>query len=497
MLNFVCFFFAYFLTPTKEFLLFPSQKIYIMFRDFYASRKYQYRPLRVADAPAPPSIGLHAERVNPPFESPRFNRRERTNEGSRHPNTPANTTTTPTTRRDVSKSLVVQNVEKAKSATRYGNDKVVFSASQPRYHDEQMTPQSPPCFHSRDTVEARRKNEEQQRATFLVQQKQKNNNNNNNNNNNDFLLFSPQTQRKAKRMAVAGTQTDENNNNDENVNAEARQSRRLAGLTSQVTLNGKKDDIIDSDGLNISKRITSAVEKSLESIARETSRGMEEIAMRTQRDVLRCAADVARMQRDLSEFMGRYGVNHRSDNDENENDRFRGCSNERETDAKKTTPKKKQKTTPALVSMISDSEIPTDVVVKHILEKASIEELRAANPLLFNGVTSKAKDLRYLRLKISERYIDFVSKRDGGLVSKPPDEKDKKKRKESSIYTSPANQNRTNSTDENEDEDVDEDEDENVELRVREEIAAFQRKTKARTARRRGFAVSTELSIET
>ena len=69
--------------------------------------------------------------------------------------------------------------------------------------------------------------------------------------------------------------------------------------------------------------------------------------------------------------------------------------------------------------MISDSEIPTDVVVKHILEKASIEELRAANPLLFNGVTSKAKDLRYLRLKISERYIDFVSKRDGGLVSKP------------------------------------------------------------------------------
>ena len=490
-----------------------------MFRDFYASRKYQYRPLRVADAPAPPSIGPHAERVNPPFESPRFNRRERTNEGSRHPNTPANTTTTtPTTRRDVSKSLVVQNVEKAKSVTRYGNDKVVFSASQPRYHDEQMTPQSPPCFHSRDTVEARRKNEEQQRATFLVQQKQKNNNNNNNNNN-DFLLFSPQTQRKAismipmsppeatngtatiltaeKRMAVAGTQTDENNNNDENVNAEARQSRRLAGLTSQVTLNGKKDDINDSDGLDISKRITNAVEKSLESIARETSRGMEEIAMRTQRDVLRCAADVARMQRDLSEFMGRYGVNHRSDNDENENDRFRGCSNERETDAKKTTPKKKQKTTPALVSMISDSEIPTDVVVKHILEKASIEELRAANPLLFNGVTSKAKDLRYLRLKISERYIDFVSKRDGGLVSKPPDEKDKKKRKESSIYTSPANQNRTNSTDENEDEDVDEDEDENVELRVREEIAAFQRKTKARTARRRGFAVSTELSIET
>ena len=399
-------------------------------------------------------------------------------------------------------------MEKAKSATRYGNDKVVFSASQPRYYDEQMTPQSPPCFHSRDTVEARRKNEEQQRATFLVQQKQKNNNN-------DFLLFSPQTQRKAismipmsppeatngtatvltaeKRMTVAGTQTDENNNNDENVNAEARQSRRLAGLTSQVTLNGKKDDINDSDGLDISKRITSAVEKSLESIARETSRGMEEIAMRTQRDVLRCAADVARMQRDLSEFMGRYGVKHRSDNDNNDNDRFRGCSNERETDAKKTTPKKKQKTTPALVSMISDSEIPTDVVVKHILEKASIEELRAANPLLFNGATSKAKDLRYLRLKISERYIDFVAKRDGGLVSKPPDEKDKKKRKESSIYTSPANQTRTNSTDENEDVD----EDENVELRVREEIAAFQRKTKARTARRRGFAVSTELSIET
>ena len=410
-------------------------------------------------------------------------------------------------------------MEKAKSATRYGNDKVVFSASQPRYYDEQMTPQSPPCFHSRDTVEARRKNEEQQRATFLVQQTQKNNNNNNNNNNNDSLLFSPQTQRKAismipmsppeatngtatvltaeKRMTVAGTQTDENNNNDENVNAEARQSRRLAGLTSQVTLNGKKDDINDSDGLDISKRITSAVEKSLESIARETSRGMEEIAMRTQRDVLRCAADVARMQRDLSEFMGRYGVKHRSDNDNNDNDRFRGCSNERETDAKKTTPKKKQKTTPALVSMISDSEIPTDVVVKHILEKASIEELRAANPLLFNGATSKAKDLRYLRLKISERYIDCFAKRDGGLVSKPPDEKDKKKRKESSIYTSPANQTRTNSTDENEDENEDVDEDENVELRVREEIAAFQRKTKARTARRRGFAVSTELSIET
>jgi hypothetical protein len=44
--------------------------------------------------------------------------------------------------------------------------------------------------------------------------------------------------------------------------------------------------------------------------------------------------------------------------------------------------------------------------------------------------------------------------------------------------------------------DVDSD-DEIVELRVREEIEAFKRKTKARTARRRGFAVSTKLSIET
>ena len=32
---------------------------------------------------------------------------------------------------------------------------------------------------------------------------------------------------------------------------------------------------------------------------------------------------------------------------------------------------------------------------------------------------------------------------------------------------------------------------------LREEIEAFKRKTKARTARRRGFAVSTKLSIET
>ena len=135
-----------------------------------------------------------------------------------------------------------------------------------------------------------------------------------------------------------------------------------------MTSTGEEDEET-IDELDISKRITSAVEKTLESVAKETRRGMEEIAMRTQREVLRCAADVARC-RDLSEFMGRYGVkrknSHRDDDDDDDDNEddvvYFGHTSEREIDATKTASKKKQSTmisggkTPALVSMISDGK---------------------------------------------------------------------------------------------------------------------------------------------
>ena len=508
-----------------------------MFRDFYASKRKFCVNTQVSNArdSAPVSLttGRETAATNPPFESPRFNQRERVNEGSHLVSPRANTTTLLLSqqqrqRQQNASSLVVQNVEKAKSASRYGNE-VLFSASQPRYH--QSTPQSPPCFHSRETVEARRRNEEQQRqrqqriggaATYSLHQRKS-----------DFLLSPPTLAPTAtyqrglggmipnnddvealamrpmsppeltngtgtvltaeKRVAVAGTQTDENNNNNNNnkngTNAnKARQSRRLAGISpSPLTLTTSGGNSIDES--DISKRITSAVEKTLESVARETRKGMEEIAMRTQRDVLRCAADVARMQRDLSEFMSRYGVKRKSSDDD---DVYFGYRSEPEIYEKKTVPKKKQNTKPLLLSMIQNGTTPTDAVVRYIRETADIKELRAVNPILFNGVISKASDLKYLRHKISERYMGYAAER--AVVPKPLGEDEEPDKENNDIFTSYTKKRNKFVSKNDEDED---DEDDNIELRVREEIAAFQRKTKARTARRRGFTVSTKLSIET
>ena len=323
-----------------------------------------------------------------------------------------------------------------------------------------------------------------------------------------------------KRVAVAGTQTDENNDENETNARKARQSRRLAGLPPPVTSTGKREDEETIDELDISKRITSAVEKTLESVAKETRRGMEEIAMRTQRDVLRCAADVARMQRDLSEFMGRYGVkrknSHRNDDDDNNEDDvvYFGHTSEREIDATKTASKKKQSTiisdgktpalvsmisdgkTPALVSMISDGKTPTNVVIAHIRENASIAELRAAHPLLFKGALSiRNHTTSFLRKKISEGYVGYARERRERALAptlRPDKEKEEFEMENNDIFTSrskPKNKAVPICDDDSDDE--------NVELRVREEIEAFKRKTKARTASRRGFAVSTKLSIET
>jgi len=420
--------------------------------------------------------------------------------------------------------VVVQNVEKAKSASRYGNE-VLFSVSQPQYYCHQSTPkESTPCFHSRETVELRqRKNEEQrERAanTFLLQQQHQQQRKKNE----DYLqalamrpMSPPEFTNGTgtvltaeKRVAVAGTQTDENNEENETNARKGRQSRRLAGLPPPVTSTGKREDEETIDELDISKRITSAVEKTLESVAKETRRGMEEIAMRTQRDVLRCAADVARMQRDLSEFMGRYGVkrknSHRNDDDDDNNEDdvvYFGHTSEREIDATKTASKKKQSTiisdgkTPALVSMISDGKTPTNVVIAHIRENASIAELRAAYPLLFNGALSIRKrghTARFLRKKISEGYVGYAAERERALAPtlRPDKEKEEFEMENNDIFTSrskPKNKAVPICDDDSDDE--------NVELRVREEIEAFKRKTKARTARRRGFAVSTKLSIET
>jgi hypothetical protein len=167
----------------------------------------------------------------------------------------------------------------------------------------------------------------------------------------------------------------------------------------------------------------------------------------------------------------------------------------------KTASKKKQSTmtpanTPALVSMISDGKTPTNVVIAHIRENASIAELRAAYPLLFNGALSIRKrghTARFLRKKISEGYAGYAAERERALAPTLPDkEKEELEMENNDIFTSRSKpKNKTVTIDD------DDSDDENVELRVREEIEAFKRKTKARTARRRGFAVSTKLSIET
>ena len=506
-----------------------------MFRDFYASKRLtQVSNNNTISVPSLTHRTHATRRENhPPFESPRFNQREKANEGSHLHSPRANTTpplflqqqTTATQNNNNNNNqtsspsnvpVVVQNVEKAKSASRYGNE-VLFSVSQPQYYCHQSTPkESTPCFHSRETVELRRKNEEQrERAanTFLLQQQRKKNE--------DYLqalamrpMSPPEFTNGTgtvltaeKRVAVAGTQTDENNEENETNARKARQSRRLAGLPPPVTSTGKREDEETIDELDISKRITSAVEKTLESVAKETRRGMEEIAMRTQRDVLRCAADVARMQRDLSEFMGRYGVkrknSHRNDDDDDDNEDdvvYFGHTSEREIDATKTASKKKQSTmisggkTPALVSMISDGKTPTNVVIAHIRENASIVELRAAHPLLFNGALSiRNHTASFLRKKISEGYVGYAAERERALAPTLPDkEKEELEMENIDIFTSRSKPN--NKAVPIDDDDSD---DENVELRVREEIEAFKRKTKARTARRRGFAVSTKLSIET
>ena len=505
-----------------------------MFRDFYASKRLtQVSNNNTISVPSLTHRTHATRRENhPPFESPRFNQREKANEGSHLHSPRANTTpplflqqqTTATQNNNNNQTsspsnvpVVVQNVEKAKSASRYGNE-VLFSVCQPQYYCHQSTPkESPPCFHSRETVELRRKNEEQrERAanTFLLQQQQQRKKNE------DYLqalamrpMSPPEFTNGTgtvltaeKRVAVAGTQTDENNEENETNARKARQSRRLAGLPPPVTSTGKREDEETIDELDISKRITSAVEKTLESVAKETRRGMEEIAMRTQRDVLRCAADVARMQRDLSEFMGRYGVKrkniHRNDDDDDNEDDvvYFGHTSEREIDATKTASKKKQSTmisdgkTPALVSMISDGKTPTNVVIAHIRENASIAELRAAHPLLFNGALSiRNHTASFLRKKISEGYVGYAAERERALAPTLPDkEKEELEMENNDIFTSRSKpKNKAVPIDD------DDSDDENVELRVREEIEAFKRKTKARTARRRGFAVSTNLSIET
>ena len=507
-----------------------------MFRDFYASKRLtQVSNNNTISVPSLTHRTHATRRENhPPFESPRFNQREKANEGSHLHSPRANTTpplflqqqTTATQNNNNNQTsspsnvpVVVQNVEKAKSASRYGNE-VLFSVSQPQYYCHQSTPkESTPCFHSRETVELRRKNEEQQQRaanTFLLQQQQQQQRKKNE----DYLqalamrpMSPPEFTNGTgtvltaeKRVAVAGTQTDENNEENETNARKARQSRRLAELPPPVTSTGKREDEETIDELDISKRITSAVEKTLESVAKETRRGMEEIAMRTQRDVLRCAADVARMQRDLSEFMGQYGVkrknSHRNDDDgDNEDDVvYFGHTSEREIDATKTASKKKQSTmisggkTPALVSMISDGKTPTNVVIAHIRENASIVELRAAHPLLFNGALSiRNHTASFLRKKISEGYVGYAAERERALAPTLPDkEKEELEMENNDIFTSRSKpKNKAIPIDD------DDSDDENVELRVREEIEAFKRKTKARTARRRGFAVSTKLSIET
>ncbi|CAL6339987.1 unnamed protein product [Bathycoccus prasinos] len=505
-----------------------------MFRDFYASKR-ELTQVSNNNIISVPSLThrTHATRRenHPPFESPRFNQREKANEGSHLHSPRANTTPPPlflqqqTTATQNNKNnqtsspsnlpVVVQNVEKAKSASRYGNE-VLFSVSQLQYCCHQSTPkESTPCFHSRETVELRqRKNEEQrERAanTFLLQQQHQQQRKKNE----DYLqalamrpMSPPEFTNGTgtvltaeKRVAVAGTQTDENNEeNETNARKGAKAEDSLDCL--------RREDEETIDELDISKRITSAVEKTLESVAKETRRGMEEIAMRTQRDVLRCAADVARMQRDLSEFMGRYGVkrknSHRNDDDDDDNEDdvvYFGHTSEREIDAMKTASKKKQSTmtpanTPALVSMISDGKTPTNVVIAHIRENASIAELRAAYPLLFNGALSIRKrghTARFLRKKISEGYVGYAAERERALAPTLPDkEKEELEMENNDIFTSRSKpKNKTVTIDD------DDSDDENVELRVREEIEAFKRKTKARTARRRGFAVSTKLSIET
>ena len=511
-----------------------------MFRDFYASKRLtQVSNNNTISVPSLTHRTHATRRENhPPFESPRFNQREKANEGSHLHSPRANTTpplflqqqTTATQNNNNNNQtsspsnvpVVVQNVEKAKSASRYGNE-VLFSVSQPQYYCHQSTPkESTPCFHSRETVELRRKNEEQrERAanTFLLQQQHQQQRKKNEEylqalamrpmSPPEFTNGTGTVLTAEKRVAVAGTQTDENNEENETNARKARQSRRLAGLPPPVTSTGKREDEETIDELDISKRITSAVEKTLESVAKETRRGMEEIAMRTQRDVLRCAADVARMQRDLSEFMGRYGVkrknSHRDDDDDDDDNEddvvYFGHTSEREIDATKTASKKKQSTmisggkTPALVSMISDGKTPTNVVIAHIRENASIVELRAAHPLLFNGALSiRNHTASFLRKKISEGYVGYAAERERALApTMPPDkEKEEFEMENNDIFTSRSKpKNKAVPIDD------DDSDDENVELRVREEIEAFKRKTKARTARRRGFAVSTKLSIET
>jgi hypothetical protein len=150
--------------------------------------------------------------------------------------------------------------------------------------------------------------------------------------------------------------------------------------------------------------------------------------------------------------------------------------------------------TPALVSMISDGKTPTNVVIAHIRENASIAELRAAHPLLFNGALSiRNHTASFLRKKISEGYVGYAAERERALAPTLPDkEKEELEMENNDIFTS-----RSKPKHKAVPIDDDDSDDENVELRVREEIEAFKRKTKARTARRRGFAVSTKLSIET
>jgi len=486
-----------------------------MFRDFYQQqhvsqsiKRIQVQPL--SQSPREINIGV-------PFEHPRFGSLSQQQQQQQQ-------------------QLARVNIEQAKGVSRYGNDRG-FSTPLHGSHGQQNNNNAVnvPSFHSRDLVERRRnecvqqQQQQQQKQAMVMMRREGGDregmlrgvygakaafddaitatattvtNGNTNalmigeratmNDDDDqtgtMLTMTPNAGGRRRTEAIEKlTQTDETGN--------CRRSGRIAGAPVEEE--------------DMSRRITQAVEKTLESVAKEARKKMEDIAMRTQRDVLRCAADVARMQRDLSQFMGRYGMKRKNDDDDDdenmvmmrnaivdvdENDqKLLNKERDYEFDVFDTnrSAKKKQKTPQKeslLATMISDSaKYTTDVVVAHIQDKATFTELRAAYPLLFDDKTSKAKDSkndRWLRQKLAERFMGHVQERERLLEkTQTPlmsaEEAGLKKRepaiKAEDIFV-------TLSDPQSEDEEV-------VEKRVRMEIAAFQKKTKARRAARRGFPV--------
>ena len=62
--------------------------------------------------------------------------------------------------------------------------------------------------------------------------------------------------------------------------------------------------------------------------------------------------------------------------------------------------------------MLSDEKTPSEEIVLHIQTKATIEELRAAHPILFWGKYTKADDERLLKDSMYERLFGFIIERD-------------------------------------------------------------------------------------